>query len=536
MGTGPQLQRLLPLLLVAAAIAANPHSADARSIADASSDMPTVESSVVATGAAHNTSAMGVFARRQLAGSKDSAVMQTLGDAWHNLLIAQYWARQTGCGAKLTQACKLLQAAEGSLKAHQKSQASAQMKQADNMAADCAGNVPSKSQQYIKMASAQIAKTQSMLGVGAQKPAGGGAKKPPAKKGGAPKGTPKKGGSFKKPKAPWLGHNDLPGGVMQWLPYGNPIDDCWMGGNWNNNLQNLANCVEGYATGTTGGKGGRIYHVTTGADHKTNPQPGTLRYGLTRREPLWIVFDGDFTFSQLSAELIVYSDKTIDARGRNIQIGNGPCLAIEFVDNVIVHGIAFKNCKNRGGHTEIMTGPDNTIDGRDYLNGYGVYVYQSHHVWIDHCSFNYADDTHIDVIAGSSMVTISNCYFTNQDKVILMGHNDGNTMDKNMRVTVMLNKFGPNLMERMPRGRFGQFHVLNNYYPNGWGIYAIGGSAAPTFLSEGNYFVGKTEVCTFSQWVKVWGGKGERHLVDFKMKREPRNVRLTNWSWNLERI
>ena len=28
-----------------------------------------------------------------------------------------------------------------------------------------------------------------------------------------------------------------------------------------------------------------------------------------------------------------------------------------------------------------------------------------------------------------------------------MGHNDGNTMDKNMRVTVMLNKFGPNLMD-----------------------------------------------------------------------------------------
>ena len=41
------------------------------------------------------------------------------------------------------------------------------------------------------------------------------------------------------------------------------------------------------------------------------------------------------------------------------------------------------------------------------------------------------------------------------------------------------------------RGRFGQFDVVNNYYPDGWGIYAIGGSAAPFFRSEGNFFVAR---------------------------------------------
>ena len=38
------------------------------------------------------------------------------------------------------------------------------------------------------------------------------------------------------------------------------------------------------------------------------------------------------------------------------------------------------------------------------------------------------------------------------------------------------------------RVRFGSVHVVNNDYSAGWGIYAIGGSEAPTILSQGNIF------------------------------------------------
>lgn len=38
------------------------------------------------------------------------------------------------------------------------------------------------------------------------------------------------------------------------------------------------------------------------------------------------------------------------------------------------------------------------------------------------------------------------------------------------------------------RVRFGYAHVANNWYDE-WKMYAIGGSANPTILSEGNYFV-----------------------------------------------
>lgn len=38
------------------------------------------------------------------------------------------------------------------------------------------------------------------------------------------------------------------------------------------------------------------------------------------------------------------------------------------------------------------------------------------------------------------------------------------------------------------RVRFGYAHVANNRYDH-WEMYAIGGSANPTILSEGNYFI-----------------------------------------------
>jgi pectate lyase len=40
----------------------------------------------------------------------------------------------------------------------------------------------------------------------------------------------------------------------------------------------------------------------------------------------------------------------------------------------------------------------------------------------------------------------------------------------------------------LPRCRFGFFHIVHNDYYDGWGQYAIGGSAHPTIVSQGNRF------------------------------------------------
>ncbi|KAH9304131.1 hypothetical protein KI387_008535, partial [Taxus chinensis] len=71
--------------------------------------------------------------------------------------------------------------------------------------------------------------------------------------------------------------------------------------------------------------------------------------------------------------------------------------------------------------------------------------------------------------------------------VMLLGHSDSYEGDRRMKVTVSFNQFGPNCIQRMPRARFGHIHVANNNY-GPWGIYAIGGSAHPTIISDGNRF------------------------------------------------
>jgi pectate lyase len=84
-------------------------------------------------------------------------------------------------------------------------------------------------------------------------------------------------------------------------------------------------------------------------------------------------------------------------------------------------------------------------------DGDGVSVIRSRDVWIDRCSLEACADGLVDVIETSTAVTISNSLLTNHDKAILLGHNDTFSDDRGMRVTVALNRFGPGLVQRMPR-------------------------------------------------------------------------------------
>ncbi|GJP35948.1 hypothetical protein CLOM_g20488 [Closterium sp. NIES-68] len=108
----------------------------------------------------------------------------------------------------------------------------------------------------------------------------------------------------------------------------NPVDKCWWAEDWKTHRQELGNCAPGFAEGTTGGKGGKLYIVTTEADDPVNPKQGMLRHAIIQDEALWIVFERDMVFDKLSAEMMVNSDKTIDARGRAVVIQNGPCLRL----------------------------------------------------------------------------------------------------------------------------------------------------------------------------------------------------------------
>ncbi|XP_051135293.1 probable pectate lyase 16 [Andrographis paniculata] len=270
----------------------------------------------------------------------------------------------------------------------------------------------------------------------------------------------------------------------------NAIDSCWrFDPNWASSRKALADCALGFGSDAGGGKAGAIYVVTDPSDDAESPKQGTLRYAAIQDDPLWIIFDRDMVI-KLENELIMNSYKTIDGRGARVEISGGPCITIEGVTNVIVHGISLHDCKP--GKPGLVRSTPSHLGHRLGSDGDGIAVFASSHVWIDHCYLARCADGLTDVTHASSFVTISNNYFTQHDKVMLLGHRDGFTADRGMKVTVVFNHFGPGLVQRMPRVRYGYAHVANNRYEE-WLMYAIGGSADPTILSEGNYFVASND-------------------------------------------
>ncbi|KAG6423542.1 hypothetical protein SASPL_113942 [Salvia splendens] len=271
----------------------------------------------------------------------------------------------------------------------------------------------------------------------------------------------------------------------------NKIDSCWRADpNWALTRKALADCAIGFGSGAVGGKNGAIYIVTDASDDAINPKPGTLRYGVIQAQPLWIIFESDMSI-ELDNELIVNSYKTIDGRGARVEISNGPCITIEGVSHVIVHGLSIHDCKP--GKPGLVRSSTDHVGHRLGSDGDGITILDSSNVWIDHCYLARCTDGLLDVTHASNFVTLSNNYFTQHDKVMLLGHKDGFTDDKIMKVTVVFNHFGPGLVQRMPRVRYGYAHVANNKYDQ-WIMYAIGGSADPTILSEANYFVASDQV------------------------------------------
>lgn len=302
---------------------------------------------------------------------------------------------------------------------------------------------------------------------------------------------------------------------------GNPIDDCWRcDPNWQMNRQKLADCAIGFGREAIGGKNGQYYVVTDSSDNDpVTPTPGTLRYAVIQEEPLWIIFESDMVI-QLKEELIMNSFKTIDGRGADVHIAHGACITIQYVTNIIIHGVSIHNCIQTG-NAMVRDSPKH-YGWRTLADGDGISIFGGRFIWIDHCSLSSCNHGLIDAIMGSTAITISNNYFTHHDMVMLLGHSDSYVQDTIMQVTIAFNYFGEGLVQRMPRCRHGYFHVVNNQYRQ-WQMYAIGGSANPTVNSEGNIFIASNDAnakevtkriyATDEEWMQWnWRSAGDQML------------------------
>ncbi|KAI3474816.1 hypothetical protein Pfo_030127 [Paulownia fortunei] len=300
----------------------------------------------------------------------------------------------------------------------------------------------------------------------------------------------------------------------------NPIDRCWRcQANWASNRFRLADCGLGFGYKAKGGKNGRIYVVTDSSDSNVvNPKPGTLRHAVIQKEPLWIIFERSM-FIRLTQELIMESDKTIDARGATVHIAQGAGITIQYVRNVIIHGLRIHDIVPGSGG--LVRDSVDHFGLRSRSDGDGISIFGSQDIWIDHVSMTKCGDGLIDAIQGSTGITISNGHFTDHNEAMLFGASDAYSGDAKMQITVAFNHFGKRMVQRMPRCRWGYIHVVNNDYTH-WNMYAIGGSSHPTIISQGNRYIAppdnpyakevtKREYSPESVW-KQWTWRSEGDL------------------------
>lgn len=264
----------------------------------------------------------------------------------------------------------------------------------------------------------------------------------------------------------------------------NPIDRCWRcQANWAQNRFRLVDCGLGFGYKAKGGKNGRIYVVTDPSDNDlVNPKVGTLRHAVIQKEPLWIIFARDMLIT-LNQELIMQSDKTIDGRGASVHIAYGAGITIQFIRNVIIHGVKIHDIVKKSGG--LIRDSVDHYGLRTESDGDGISIFGSQDIWIDHVSMKNCQDGLVDAIYGSTGITLSNSHFTDHNEALLFGASDGHSQDQKMQITVAFNHFGKRMIQRMPRCRWGFIHVINNDYTH-WNMYAIGGSAHPTIISQGN--------------------------------------------------
>ena len=138
--------------------------------------------------------------------------------------------------------------------------------------------------------------------------------------------------------------------------------------------------AEGYGRFAIGGRGGSVYHVTSLEDNPSDPQPGTLRYGIVcEKGPRTIVFDVS-GYITLKARLTC-SDKYVTVAGQTAP-GKG----------IILRGAPFG--MNSDGITRflrIYRGYAGTEEEQNRgLDGFGMAG--ADHAIMDHCTIAWTTD------------------------------------------------------------------------------------------------------------------------------------------------
>ena len=227
------------------------------------------------------------------------------------------------------------------------------------------------------------------------------------------------------------------------------------------------------------------YTITGGSSGATviATDETTFKSYATSSLPYVILVPTTITMTRGSQVVSLQSNKTIVGIGSNPGINGG--FNISGKSNIIVRNLNI-------WYEDAAQGCDDpSTDGITVQSG-------SQHIWIDHCNFFDSPDGLVDPTKQSNYITISWCKFyytptgenTCHRNCNLVGSSDSDTADRGkLKETFHHNWWGTNCNGRMPRVRFGQVHVFNNYYSNlQSGSYCHGVGVECQIRVENNYY------------------------------------------------
>ena len=174
---------------------------------------------------------------------------------------------------------------------------------------------------------------------------------------------------------------------------------------------------------------------------------GSLRECAEKSGAAWILFKKNGLY-KLSSPLRIKSDKTIDGRGRNVRIAGMGILTQES-SNLIFENLTF-------------TAP--AITARDTTSRRALSIHnRTHHVWVDHCTFEEYPLIELDIKRSSYAVTLSWNRFENAQTGILFGLEPDIYVDTAQTLTMHHNYFA-NMEARGVLARHGKMHAFNNFF------------------------------------------------------------------------
>jgi pectate lyase len=130
---------------------------------------------------------------------------------------------------------------------------------------------------------------------------------------------------------------------------------------------------------------------------------------------------------------------------------------------------------------------------------------QAHHLWFDHDDISNGSDGNLDITHASDFITVSWTKFHYSGRRTdpagaagghqfsnLIGHSDSNASEDTGHLTVTFHHdwWADNVVERMPRVRFGRVHLFDNLYTAAGDDYCVGVGVNADILDENDVFVG----------------------------------------------